>query len=102
MGNPVRFSFYLTGNTGTNQPRSVITRRLRLHRLAEVYVNMLNAGVVVYRDEKPAVFVANRFPLSCRSFEKPCFYASREVKRARDYLDSKSQVSEEEPIPLLS
>ena len=80
MGNPVRFSFYLTGNTGTNQPRSVITRRLRLHRLAEVYVNMLNAGVVVYRDEKPAVFVANRFPLSCRSFEKPCFYASREVK----------------------
>ena len=51
--NPDRFQFYLSGNTDTNRPRSDIPRRLRLHQTAIVYSMMLNAGVKVYRDEKP-------------------------------------------------
>ena len=32
--NPERFSFYLTGSSDTNQPRSEPPRRLRLHQTA--------------------------------------------------------------------
>lgn len=54
--NPERFSFYLTGAVDTNHVRSEITRRLRLHRIAETTITMMNAGVSVFRDEHPAVF----------------------------------------------
>ena len=53
---PDRFASYLTGDTDTNRLKCEIDRRLRLHRLAETYVTMDNAGVCVYRDEKPAIF----------------------------------------------
>jgi hypothetical protein len=43
--NHSRFSFYLTGNTDTNLIKSEVTRRLRLHRIAETTVTMKNAGV---------------------------------------------------------
>ena len=52
---PDRFASYLTGDTDTNRLKCEIDRRLRLHRLAETYVTMDNAGVCVYRDEKPAI-----------------------------------------------
>ena len=35
--NPERFSFYLTGSSDTNQPRSEPPRRLRLHQTARTY-----------------------------------------------------------------
>ena len=63
--NPKRFSFYLTGNTHTNNPKSEISRRMRLHRLAESYVMMLNAGVSVFCDNKEI---------------RPSFCSSREIK----------------------
>ena len=53
--NPERFSFYLTGAVDTNHVRSEITRRLRLHRIAETTITMMNAGVSVFSDEHPAV-----------------------------------------------
>lgn len=53
---PDRFASYLTGDTDTNRLKCEIDRRLRLHRLAETYMTMDNAGVCVYRDEKPAIF----------------------------------------------
>ena len=75
---PERFSFYLTGNTDTNRIRSEMTRRLRLHRTAETYVAMRNAGVAVFRDEKPPVFAPTDFPVSV--MEPFAFYGSREIK----------------------
>ena len=45
---PDRFASYLTGDTDTNRLKCEIDRRLRLHRLAETYVTMDNAGVCVY------------------------------------------------------
>lgn len=76
--NPNRFSFFLTGNSDTNVLKSEPARRLRLHRLAEVYVLMLNSGVQIYRDEKPGVYS----PAGCsvRHLEHAAFYGSREIK----------------------
>ena len=49
---PERFQFYLSGHTDTNSIKSSPARRLRLHRIAQTYVTMLNAGAMIYRDEK--------------------------------------------------
>ena len=75
---PERFSFYLTGNTDTNRIRGEVPRRLRLHRTAETFVAMLNAGVKMFRDEKPAVF-APEGPL-VPFLDVAAFYGSREIK----------------------
>jgi hypothetical protein len=47
-----RFSFFLEGNVETNLLKSEITRRLRLHRISEVYLTMHNAGEQVPAREK--------------------------------------------------
>ena len=52
---PERFQFYLSGRTDTNSIKSSPARRLRLHRIAQTYVTMMNAGAVIYRDEKPPI-----------------------------------------------
>ncbi len=76
--NPERFSFFLDGNSDTNHVRSDPRRRERLHRIAEATITMKNAGVVVFRDERPSVFGANfREGEHIRS---PAFYNSREMK----------------------
>lgn len=75
---PERFSFYLAGNVDTNLLKSEITRRIRLHRIAEVYVAMQNAKVAIFRDEKPKVFSPDK-PV-CGNLEGAAFYSSREVK----------------------
>ena len=54
--NPERFSFYLSGNTDTNRPRSDYPRRLRLQQTSIVYALLMNAGVTFYRDQKPLLF----------------------------------------------
>lgn len=77
--NSNRFGFYLTGNTETNTLKSEITRRIRLHRIAETFVTMQNAGVAIYRDQKPYFFCpqgnGNNFII-----DSPSFYNSREIK----------------------
>ena len=75
---PDRFASYLTGNTDTNRLKCEIDRRLRLHRLAETYVTMDNAGVCVYRDEKPAIFAPEGY--AGGRIVYPAFFSSREVK----------------------
>ena len=47
---PERFQFYLSGRTDTNSIKSSPARRLRLHRIAQTYVTMLNAGTMIYSD----------------------------------------------------
>lgn len=67
---PQKFSFYLTGNAETNIIRSEITRRIRLHRLAECHVLMQNTGVSVF-GEKEII---------------PAFHSSRKIKE--DFKDT--------------
>ena len=76
--NTERFSFYLTGNAETNILKSEPARRLRLHRLAEIYVLMRNCGVSLFRDEKLPLFS----PDGCSADHLPAaaFYRSREIK----------------------
>lgn len=76
---PGRFSFCLTGHSDTNGPRSGIPRRLRLHRVAEAYVQMQNAGVSIFRDKKTLLF-SPEGPAPDKPLSLPAFYSSREVK----------------------
>lgn len=64
----------------TNAIKSEIPRRIRLHRIAQTYVTMLNADAMIYRDEKPPIFS----PAASGPFhiEQPCFYDSREMKES--------------------
>lgn len=75
--NPERFSFYLRGVSETNHVRSEVTRRIRLHRLAECTVTMLNSGVEIYRDCKSNIFAPEWTPTD---IVIPSFYHSREIK----------------------
>lgn len=76
--NPDRFDFYLSGNTDTNRPRSDYPRRLRLQQTSIVYSMLLNAGIALFRDEKPPLF-QNGNP-KAQSLLLPSFYHSREIK----------------------
>lgn len=76
---PDQFLPYLSGSTETNQLKSEITRRLRLHRMAEVLVTMLNADVSVLPWEKPALFSPTP-PNDLTALDRPAYYSSREVK----------------------
>lgn len=76
--NPDRFSFYLSGNTDTNRPRSDYPRRLRLQQTSIVYAMLIRAGVQLYRDKKPLLFQGEcreRFKL-----DLPVFYQAKEIK----------------------
>lgn len=55
-----------------------VSRRLRLHRMAEVLVTMCNAGVGVFPWQKHAVFDPG--PPDDIRIEWPMYYSSREVK----------------------
>lgn len=76
--NPKRFSTALTGAAETNHIKSEITRRLRLHRIAEATVTMQNAGVRVFSDEKADVFSPEWEETN--QIAVPSFYNSREIK----------------------
>lgn len=78
-GNPERFSFYLTGSSETNQPRSEPPRRLRLHQAARIYQMLLQADVQIFRDRKPPLFQNHASP-ALQALPFPVYYQSREVK----------------------
>ena len=76
--NPERFAFYLSGSTDTNRPRSDYTRRIRLQQSSIVYSMLLNAGVTLFRDEKPPLFRDGN--PEHMMLPSPSFYHSREIK----------------------
>ena len=73
---PSRFAFYLTGSTDTNRVKSEPVRRLRLHRVAQVYTSVYKAGIELFRDDKPCPFSAAALHHSAPA----AFFGSREVK----------------------
>ena len=77
--NPARFSFYLSGSSDTNRPRSDFPRRLRLQQASTAYAMFLNAGVEIFRDRKPLLFSMGTETAPCK-MALPAFYHSREVK----------------------
>jgi hypothetical protein len=77
---PEWFARYLTGNSETNTLKSEVTRRLRLHRMAEVLVTMLNADVPIFFWEKQPLFQQQVFPLKREPVQCPVYYSSREIK----------------------
>ncbi len=76
---PDWFRPYLSGAAETNRLKSEVTRRLRLHRMAEVLVTMLNAGMTVFSWEKPGVFQPVPPPPDTL-LDRPTYFSSREVK----------------------
>lgn len=91
--NSNRFSFFLQGKVDTNMIRVNPARRARLYRLAEATVLMHNAGVHLFRDEKPYLFnpVAG---IHDAAIEKPVYYSAREVKElGLEYLKIKNSRS---------
>ena len=77
---PERFETVLTGAAETNHIKSELSRRLRLRRIAETTVTMMNAGVRIYRDEKPDLLSSDREETNGLSVDAPAFYNSREIK----------------------
>ncbi len=79
--NPARFSFYLSGSSDTNRPRSDIPRRLRLQQASIAYAMLQGAGVEIFRDRKAPLFrPGTRTEASLCNMTLPAFYHSREVK----------------------
>lgn len=81
-----QFCPYLTGSSETNILKSELTRRLRLHRMAEVLVTMYNAGVAAFSWQKPDVF-GPMPPPDDTWIEWPVYYSSREVKEIGSQQD---------------
>ena len=75
---PGRFSFYLSGACATNHIRSEPEQRLRLHRVSQTLITMRNAGISIFRDEKPGVFRPGEPAIG--DICAPAFYTSREIK----------------------
>ena len=80
--NSARFSFYLSGSSDTNRPRSDIPRRLRLQQASIAYAMLQKAGVEIFRDRKPPLFQpgTQTGPVPAYDMTLPAFYHSREVK----------------------
>lgn len=74
-----RFHLCLTGSVETNQTKGELPRRIRLHRLAEIYLFMLQCEVSVFYDTKPLVFTPEKQPLP--EITTSAFYTSREIRQ---------------------
>ena len=72
---PQWFSDYLTASSEPNKLKSELSRRLRLHRMAEILTIMHNADIPAFPWEK-APFSA----MVGQNAESPAYYTSREIK----------------------
>ncbi len=77
---PPRFVEDLSGAAETNHLKSEPEKQLCLHRITEATVTMENAGVRIYCDEKPRLFVTDWEGRTLGPFSTPAFYNSRECQ----------------------
>ena len=80
QNSPERFKTLLAGKTDTNHIKSDLPRRERLHRIAGATVTMLNAGIAVFKDEKPDIFSPAPYGNMLTETIAPAFCNSREIK----------------------
>lgn len=79
---PEKYDFFLSGFGEYDVLKYEVGKRLRIHRIAQTLLTMLNADVLVHRTEKAAVFAPVFKPPDV--FYVPAFYTSREVKALGD------------------
>lgn len=75
---PDRYRPVLSGENTTNAPKYSVPHRLRLHRMAEVLMTMVNAGVLAFPWERENIFCS--IPQTDFYIEQPSYFTSREVK----------------------
>lgn len=80
---PDRYCDILAGDSVLNAPKYTAVRRARLHRMAEVLVSMLNAGVLILPWEKPDIFHPDG-GTALTDIDRPAYYTSLEVKNSGD------------------
>ncbi len=73
-----RFAFFLAEGADFSMRRSSLVHRWRQHRISEVCMMMLKNDMLIYADEKPAVFAAE--PPQSVKIRQSVFYSVREVK----------------------
>ena len=80
--NHSRYEFFVGRQVETNNLSNQLTRRLRLHQMAQTWIMMSRAGVEIYRDKKPLLFENPNtgYLGDVGIFSTPTFYGSREVK----------------------
>lgn len=79
MEHAEQFTHILDGETAINKPKYSIPDRLRLHRMAEVLVSMLNADIIIYPWTKPALFERGHTS-GAVTFTLPTYYTAGEIK----------------------
>lgn len=79
--NPKRFESILEGTTEINTPKSELTRRLRLHQMAQVLITFQKAEIPFFSDLKPALFTYPIRRAQPNEVVIPAFYTSREIKQ---------------------
>jgi len=88
--NRERFCTLLEGAGETRFRKTDLPARTRMHRLAGVYLLMMEAGVAVHRDEKADIFGELPWDTDPTSvlerWSVPCFYSSVEIKAQGDDL----------------
>lgn len=76
---PSRFKSIFTGDTIINMPKYSVPDRLRLHRMAEVYVTMTQSDVVTYPWRKPTLFHDGHISDEVL-FASSIYYTAAEIK----------------------
>lgn len=75
-------AFFLCGGSNTSHVKSDRDKRLRLHRMSEVWVFLWKAGVCIFRSQKQNLtFVSGK-----NGEEKAAYYGSLEFKGAYDVI----------------
>ena len=72
-------SFFLTGSAQTNHIKSEPDKRLRLHRMSEVWVYFWKIGIKIFQSQKPDL--GNGFE---KSGKKAIYFGSLEYKESTD------------------
>lgn len=80
---PDRYGDILDGDSVLNAPKYTAVRRTRLHRMAEVLVSMLNAGVLALPWGKPDIFQTDGETV-LTGIDQPAYYTSLEIKGSGD------------------
>lgn len=74
-------SFFLSGSAQTNHVKSELEKRLRLHRMSEVWVFFWKMGIEIFQSQKPDL--GNGFE---KSGKKAVYYGSLEYKESAEAI----------------
>lgn len=73
---------YLTGASETNHVKSELEKRLRLHRMSQIWTYFFIHGNLIFPTEKPSIFTQNCY----RETSMGTYYGSQELKQRADQV----------------